>query len=112
MRIPRSLPLLCLALPLLAGGCHSSHSAKQRHRVNSGSFADQSARSAYVSQRVDELTKTGMTREDAAARASREWFSRAPSSGTSVTAEERKRREAQANFEDYLNKRDKDRASR
>ncbi len=108
MRKPLLLSLSVLSALAWFAGCHSRSTAKQRYQDTPGSFADQSARDAYVDARVAELTKKGVSPGDAAARASREWFTQAPTSSETPTRAERERRAAQADFEEALNKRKKD----
>lgn len=111
MQPPRLTLLLGLATLLaLAAGCQSRSSAKRppaRYQENAGSFADFTARNAYLDERIKELTATGMSRQAAATRASREWFAQAPAAGVSPTAYELKRREAQADLTAYLTDRQK-----
>lgn len=104
MRQSPCLPLILLALLVLATGCQSTHTsrAKQRFNDNTGSFTDLAARSAYIDQRVEELAGKGVSRDDAAVRASREWFARAPVASQTPTAYELKRRAAQSEFTAYL----------
>lgn len=108
MRKPLLLSLSALAALALFAGCHSRSAAQQRYHDTPGAFADQSARSAYVDARVAELTKKGVSPDDAAARASREWFSQASSSRETPTRAERERQAAQSSFEAALDKRKKD----
>jgi hypothetical protein len=104
MQARRVFALLAAALMVFAAGCASSRSnqAKARFRETPGSFSDTTARTTYVNERVDELTATGMSREAATARASREWFARAPVASQEPTAYEIERRKAQADLNDYL----------
>lgn len=108
MRNAYPLPLVLLSMLALAAGCHSAPTAKQRHRDTPGSFTDQMARSAYVDSRVKELTDKGVSKDEAANRASREWFARAPAASESPTYQELKRREAQSDFEADLAKQQKE----
>lgn len=100
----RMLLLLTAALMVFAAGCASSKSnrAKARFYETPGSFTDAAARAAYVGERVNELTATGMSRQAAEARASREWFARAPVASRQPTAYELERRKAQADLDSYL----------
>ena len=104
MQARRVLLLLAAAVMVLAAGCASQQSAraKPRFRDVPGSFSDQNARATYIDQRVNELTATGMSREAAAGRASREWFARAPVASQEPTACEYERRQAQADLDAYL----------
>lgn len=104
MQARRVFPLLAAALMVLAAGCATSKSnqAKARFRETPGSFSDSVARSTYVNERINELTATGMSREAAVARASREWFARAPVASRQPTAYELERRKAQADLDSYL----------
>ncbi|MBI2513376.1 MAG: hypothetical protein HYV96_15465 [Opitutae bacterium] len=104
MQARRVLLLLAAALMVFAAGCASPKSsrAKQRFRDAPGSFGDTTARTTYVDGRVDELTAAGMSRETATARASREWFARAPVAAQEPTAYEYERRKAQADLDAYL----------
>jgi hypothetical protein len=106
MRKPHYLCLfLCFVIALIVG-CQSTNTARKQPRFqeNAGGFADTTARNTYINQRVDELAGKGMTREAAAARASREWFAQAPVASESPTRDELKRREAQADLITYLDK--------
>ena len=104
MQARRVFPLLAAALMVFAAGCATSKSsqAKARFRETPGSFSDTVARATYVDERINELTATGMSREAATARASREWFARAPVAAQEPTAYEIERRKAQADLDDYL----------
>jgi hypothetical protein len=109
MRKPLLLSLCLAGLTLVAVGCRSNHTARQRFHDTPGSLGDTTARSAYVDRRVSEMTEKGMKAEDAAAQASREWFNQAsvvPSD--TPTTWERQRREAQAKFEADLAKQKKE----
>lgn len=104
MQARRVLPLLAAVLMVFAAGCASQKSsrAKQRFRDVPGSFGDTTARATYVNERIEELTATGMSREAATTRASREWFARAPVAAQEPTAYEYERRKAQADLDNYL----------
>ena len=104
MRKTHCLPLILLALLVVAAGCQSTNTSRAQRRFthSAGSFTDLAARSAYVDQRVEELTGRGLSKGDAAARASREWFSRAPAASETPTYYELKRRAAQTEFNSYL----------
>lgn len=109
---PPRLPLWLglAALLALASGCQSRSSAKRppaRYQDIPGSFTDLTARNAYLDERIKELTATGMSRQAAAVRASRDWFARAPVAGVAPTPYELKRREAQADLTAYLSDRQK-----
>ena len=107
MRKPLALPLMSLALLVLASGCHSRQTARtpQRYQPAQYTFADLNARSEYIDQRTAELTDKGVSREEASARASREWFSQAPAASQVPTKYELDRREAEADIRTYLDKR-------
>lgn len=98
-------PVFRCALPLVllasAGGCQWGPSKERYHTVG-GHYTDSAARSAFVDQRVEELTAKGLSREAAAARASREWFASAPVATEMPTPYELKRREVQSEFEEAL----------
>jgi hypothetical protein len=102
MRKPRFLPLCLAGLALLAAGCRSNHSARQRFHESPGSLDDTTARSAYVERRVSEMTEKGMTPDAAAAQASREYFRQSSVPSRTPTTWERQRRAAQAKFEAEL----------
>lgn len=107
MRKPLCIALTLLALLGWATGCQSGKSARQPQRFHTPqyNFADLSARSEYVERRTAELTDKGVSRDEASARASREWFSHAPVATEVPTAYELKRREAEADIRNYLEKR-------
>lgn len=107
MRKSQSLCILLLVLVALSTGCRSSKTVreKQRYRTVENGFADQGARSEYIDRRTHELTKAGVKEADAAARASREWFSRSGSTVQVPTAYELKRREAETDIRTYLDQR-------
>lgn len=63
---------------------------------------DFAARDAYISERIKELTATGMSEQTARTRASREWFARAPVAESRPTAYELSRRKAQAELDKFL----------
>lgn len=104
MQARRVFALLAAALMIVAAGCASQKSSQAKPRFHDapGSFTDLTARSAYVDERVKDLTATGMSREAAVARASREWFARAPAVTQQPTAYELERRKAQADLDNYL----------
>jgi len=104
MQARRVFPLLAATLMIFAAGCASRQTARSHPRFRDvpGSFSDLTARSAYVDERVKDLTATGMSRDAATARASREWFARAPTATQEPTAYELERRKAQADLDNYL----------
>jgi hypothetical protein len=107
MRTRRGLCLLLVAALALGAGCQSQKSgrAQQRYRSQEYTFADLAARSEYVDRRTAELTGMGVSREEASARASREWFARAPAAKQVPTDYELQRRAAEAEITAYLEKR-------
>ncbi|HWA26438.1 MAG TPA: hypothetical protein VG734_12330 [Lacunisphaera sp.] len=106
------LTLLAVAVLTLAAGCASSRTArtKQRYYTPAGSFSDTSERSTFVDRRTAELVKQGMKPEDAAGRASREWFSHAGVATEQPTKAELKRRAAEADLVNFLEKEKGDRS--
>lgn len=106
MRAPRLLGFLLIAAVVLGAGCQSPKTsrAKQRYQAQQYTFADLAARSEYVDRRTAELTDKGVSREEASARASREWFAHAPAAREVPTAYELKRRAAAAEITAYLEK--------
>ena len=101
MKTPALRCALPLALLTAVSGCQWGNSKERYHTVG-GHYTDTAARSAFVDQRVEELTAKGLSREAAAARASREWFASAPVATEMPTPYELKRREAQSEFEEAL----------
>src|SRR5262245_4157910 len=98
---------MLLALLALAAGCASPKTArtKPRYLEAQNSFTDLAARDQYVERRTKELAQMGLASNEAAARASREWFARAPVASEVPTAYELQRREAQADLNGYLDSR-------
>lgn len=58
-----------------------------------------------MNRRTQELTEKGLSRDEANARASREWFAQAPVASEVPTAYELKRRQTEAEITTYLEKR-------
>ena len=112
MRKPHPVPLIILSLLTFAAGCHSADTSKQRYRETPGSYADPTARAAFIDNRVTEMTQKGMSKDEAVGRASREWFANAPIASESPTPQELKRRQDQAEFEADLAKRKKEASDR
>lgn len=104
MQARRVFALLAVALMIVAAGCASPKTSRARARFHDapGSFGDLTARRAYVDERIKDLTATGLSREAAEARASREWFTRAPVATQVPTAYELERRKAQADLDGFL----------
>jgi len=112
MRKAPSRSVLVLALLAVAAGCSSVPNARQKPTTYtpSGSFTDLSERSSYIDRRATELMKQGLKPQDAAARASREWFAHASVAEPRPTKSELKRRAAEADLVDFLEKEKDDRS--